>query len=52
MEKILKEIKERKYLHEPSQRKNIPNISSYWPEIPKKTDEERKKGWYKIGKVL
>ena len=52
MEKILQEIKEGKYLPEPVQRKNIPNISSYLPERPKKTSEERKKNWYKIGKVL
>ena len=52
MEKILKEIKEGKYLHEPTQRKNISNISSYWPDVPKKTEEERKKGWEKIEKII
>src|ERR1043165_2614827 len=52
MEKILTEIKEGKYRHEAPKRKNIPNISSYLPDIPKKSSEERKKGWYKIGKVL
>src|ERR1044071_520368 len=52
MEKILKEIKEGKYLHEPPQRKNIPLISTYLPDKPRKSAEERKKEWYKIGKVL
>src|ERR1044072_2497258 len=52
MEKILEEIKEGKYLYKLLQRKKIPNISSYWPDTPRKTEEERKKGWYKIGKVI
>ena len=52
MEKILQEIKEGKYLHEPPQRKRIQNLSSYLTDISKKSQEERKKGWYKIGKVI
>ena len=52
MEKILTEIKEGKYRHSAPVRKNILNITSYLPEIPKKSPEERKRGWYKIGKVL
>ena len=52
MEKLLKEIKKEKYIYEPSQRRKIPNISNLWPDIVKKTDKKRKKGWYKIGKVI
>ena len=52
MEKTLKEIAEGKYLHEPPVRKAIRNLSELFEEPPKRSDVERKKAWYKIGKVL
>src|ERR1043165_6947837 len=52
MDKVLAEISKEKYLHEPLQRKVIGNLSELFEEPPKRSDIERKKAWYKIGKVI
>ena len=52
METILKDISEGKYLHEPPSRKRIGNISNLFEEPPKRSETERKKAWYKIGKII
>ena len=52
MEKILKEIRDGKFLHEPPQRKNIRNLSELFEEPSKRLEVEQKKAWYKIGKVI
>src|ERR1044072_1938612 len=52
MDRILTEISEEKYLHEPSQKKTIRNLSELFEELPKRSEVERKKAWYKIGKVI
>ena len=52
MDKILKEIRKGKYLHEPVKRGNISNISNLFEESPKRSEIERKKDWYKIGKII
>ena len=52
MEKVLTKISERKYLHEPPQRKKIRNLSELFEKPLKRSDIERKKAWYKIGKII
>jgi len=52
MENILKEISEGRYLHEPPSRTTIRNLSNLFEEPPKRTEVERKKAWYKIGKII
>src|ERR1044071_9527757 len=52
MEKILEEIRVGKYEHEPPQRKMVQNLSELFEEPPKRTEVERKRAWYKIGKVI
>ena len=52
MDRILKEIHEGKYVQEPPKKTQIENISNLFEELPKRSETERKKAWYKIGKVL
>src|ERR1044071_10401540 len=52
MERVLTEISEGKYLHEPLQKKTIRNLSELFEEPPKRSDVEKKKAWYKIGKII
>jgi hypothetical protein len=52
MERILKEISEGKYLHEPPRKTLIPGWSELLKEPPKQSDMDKKKAWYKIGKVI
>src|ERR1043165_9043159 len=52
MEKVLKEIVEGKYLQEPPSRTTIRSFSSLFEELPKRSETDRKKAWYKIGKVI
>src|ERR1044072_4114511 len=52
MDRILEEIREGKYNHEPPKRNRIDNISNLFEKPPKRSEVERKKAWYKIGKVI
>src|ERR1043165_3898372 len=52
MENVLKEIGEGKYLQEPPARTTIRSFSNLFEEPSKRSEIDRKKAWYKIGKVL
>ena len=52
MKKILIEIREKKYIHELLRRSRITNFSELIEEPSKRSKVERKKAWYKIGKII
>src|ERR1043165_8720860 len=52
MENVLKEIGEGKYLQEPPARTTIRSFSNLFEEPPRRSEIDRKKAWYKIGKVI
>src|ERR1044071_9112049 len=52
MDRILEEISQGKYIHKLIRRSKINNISNLVEKPPKRSDIERKRAWYKIGKVI